>query len=425
MKKIQHNILIVSSFPPGLNFPGSKRVQSWCDNFHKVGLFPIVFTVSSTGNSWHKCYSTYEVHAFEGPKPYLRQMIDKGLNSEFKFIRKASAFLNGFFCNYLSFSELKFLLSEHCKLMARKAQVIFIVATAPSYVVFSIARAYSKHLNVPWIADYRDDWTTSELYGGILGFLQRKDRWLERGLLKSACFFVTISPWYVEKIRTLVNIPGYVVENGFDATDPLQLAELPPIYSSGKVIFLYPGKIYKSQEIVFLCNLLRSMDSELRKHVCVIFLGSDVDLDLFRKEAKSLLDSTVILLPAVSENHAHSYMSSADAFIYIAHRKAFGEIIKGMPSSKLYNYIKYRRLVALVPSDADIAFHKLTETGQAVCVKKPADLNTLVESLLDYKRVNGFPLTIEVPSSIYYSNSRESRALYFAEIVKNAADSKF
>lgn len=65
--------------------------------------------------------------------------------------------------------------------------------------MFYFAQKLSKQFNTPWIADYRDPWTTNEKRSPNL-FLKKWNNFVERKLLKSATCITTVS----EFVKTLV-----------------------------------------------------------------------------------------------------------------------------------------------------------------------------------------------------------------------------
>lgn len=96
---------------------------------------------------------------------------------------------------------------------------------------------------IPWIADYRDLWTQNHnyLYGSIRRYFERK---LERKTLENSDALITVSPQWVQKLKTFhrkskVNL----ITNGFDAIDA-QLSHSP----NDKFIISYTGRIYSNRQ---------------------------------------------------------------------------------------------------------------------------------------------------------------------------------
>ena len=112
-----------------------------------------------------------------------------------------------------------------------------------------------KQTNMPWIADYRDDWTTSEV-NDVSGFLNRfllglSKRSEKKWVGTSSCI-TTVSPYYAQKIGEFVRKPGHVLLNGF-FEDDLKTFQNRVLYDDFTIV--YNGMLYGSQQIeIFFIN---------------------------------------------------------------------------------------------------------------------------------------------------------------------------
>ena len=111
---------------------------------------------------------------------------------------------------------------------------------------------------------------------------------------------------------------------------------------------------------------------------------------------------------------ADNIISNANAVLYIAHINKKNNAIKGMPSSKLYDYIKFKKNVLLMPSDSDFAEYKLSQAKISYKGSNEIDMSKTLTNLISNKDTN---LVVQVPLDIYNLNKRESSVIFVANIL--------
>jgi glycosyltransferase involved in cell wall biosynthesis len=95
-----------------------------------------------------------------------------------------------------------------------------ILTTAPPFSTHLVGALMARR-PMPWVAEYRDNWTTNPLYqrGFPRGVLERR---LERNLLRRAAVVIAMSTPAADELTRAMNLPAarvHVAPNGFDPAD--------------------------------------------------------------------------------------------------------------------------------------------------------------------------------------------------------------
>ena len=108
----------------------------------------------------------------------------------------------------------------------------------------SVAWKLSKKHGVPWVAEMRDLWTLSP-YLNLPKWRLSLEKKLEKIILRTAIGFVTVSEPLARDLRTLVDRPVEVINNGFDPKDYPEKKSTNNSNAKIKIIHtgtIYPGK---------------------------------------------------------------------------------------------------------------------------------------------------------------------------------------
>ena len=100
--------------------------------------------------------------------------------------------------------------------LAKGQKFDLIYASGPPFTTHRIARALSRELGVPWIAEYRDAWSRY-FYVPRPGWRQALDERIENATIRSAAAIVAVTPPWADYYRERFGKPVAVVFNGFDA----------------------------------------------------------------------------------------------------------------------------------------------------------------------------------------------------------------
>jgi len=372
MKKV---VILTHYFTPCTLTP-SQRITYWAKNLNKLGYYPIVVTrhwnADIKSHDMTKLplgseikvekYDTYEVHYI----PFRPGLLDWSylkfgesfLRPLFLFTKIIDLVLLPFtirhtsFWNYQKFLDSYFSLNHDVKKL--------IISGEPFYL-FKIGYIFSNKFQIKWFADYRDDWSTStvEIKKGSRIFRQiifKFESFFEKKWVKSAEAISSVSELYTKRISDFTKVTGVTIENGFEES-LLDLASR-PLYNEFTMI--YSGTLYPSQGLSTLLNLLVKLRGEGISFK-FIFLGTGFD-SKERNRINNLvpdsLKSYVEVTDRLPREQAITILQKAHVLVGIAHNG-----LKGIPSSKLYEYIALGKPVLLCPTDHDVMERILIDSG--------------------------------------------------------------
>lgn len=278
------------------------------------------------------------------------------------------------------------ILEESKKILRDDKNINKIIISGHPFNLFQFGYILNKRFEIPWIADYRDDWNTSEIdhsFNYILKYIQRRS---ERKWVGSANYITSVSKHYVDKISSFTGRPGKVLLNGFDLNNPSPIQDLNP----NTFTITYNGSLYSSQAIeIFLGaieNIILAGKSPLQ--IIVKFPGLAFDSVQTKRVLHTArnIKSHVFITERLPKEEVIKLQLASDLLLMVAHTN-----IKGIPSSKLYEYIGLKKPVLLCPSDNDI----IAETIKTVSTGYPANTieeceNVILELIL--KKTLGKPL---------------------------------
>ncbi len=402
----QIRVLILGEyFPPNPNTAAS-RLHSFFHFLPEYGITPVVFCrkesikfespIQQNGNS--------EVHYVQVSPDFYERNIPRLKNKMLKNILVAISlmFENSRFKrkhDQYKTAITKYLLNH---------PVDLILASGTPFLMFSVASEINQEFKIPWIADYRDDWSTNRVFNTnrLALWLRWFDSRREKKFTKNASCFTTVSNILRQRIEKSIGKKGYLVENGF-----WEYPNTQGVVAEKSLRILYAGSIYNSQDLNFLNQTFQLLKAQNIQHVEFVFLGSQAEF------LKPLDQSYIKIIPRVTRNEAWEYILNADILLYISF-KSCNEVLKGVPASKLYDYIYSRKPILVQESDRDIVEEKLSQSGQGLFCETP---EKMFEYILNYKKqkeTQGFITPIDVPATFLAQNSRKHQAYLLSEVIK-------
>jgi len=365
MKKV----LIISYFFPPCNLTASQRSMGWARYLKEQGWDPIVVTRNWDQHISHPdkmhCDSGvnlnsdknefFEVNYLPFRGNLRDRLYSKYGNTRFHLLRKVLSFIELFGSNFhkafIPYSNLYAFALEYCK---KHDDVKAIIVTGNPFEIFRIGYEIHQQTSIPWIADYRDDWTTSEV-NDVSGFLNRfllglSKRSEKKWVGTSSCI-TTVSPYYAQKIGNFVEKPGHVLLNGF-FEDDLRAFQNQQLYDDFTIV--YNGMLYGSQQIeIFLAGFKKLIDEnpEYRQRIKLQFPGILYLKDVAQRVQNFMVgyEDTLLLTERISREQVLEMQARAHLLLMVSHLGS-----KGIPSSKIYEYLGLGRPVLVCPGDEDI-----------------------------------------------------------------------
>jgi hypothetical protein len=407
---MSEKIIVLTEYYPPCNLTAAQRPFSWTKYLKNFGYYTVVFCKNFDNNEYRFIKEEFfEVHYLPYKQSYF-QIKKSNINN--RLIRPIYGFLDYAFENSISYNPIKEWQTILSKYIIEN-DVKKMISTAPGYSIFGLSYILSKKNKIKWIADYRDDWTTTELnYGFFFNLKNTFDRFREKKYLSNCACFFTVSKYYRKKIGNLVKKDGYLVENGFD---PKENNEVGKFNNKNKLTILYPGLLYKTQKIQIIGDALDLLPQDVVNKIQFTFLGTEAIQVDFQENLKKYVGKNVFFTKRVERSNANQFLNNADLLLFFPHQ--VGKVLKGIPSSKLYDFIRIKKPVLVCPSDQDIVEKKLTETGQGIFCNNASELATNIKRMLKLKEDSGSIPLIDIPEHLYYSNTRESQVGKVAEIL--------
>jgi hypothetical protein len=330
--------------------------------------------------------------------PYQASLKDKIYaqhgDSKYRLLRKALSFFELVFQNYfLRVVPFSNFYDKAVELIEQNPGLDKLVITANPFVSFFIGyRLKQKFPKLKWVADYRDDWSTSDIAiraNALANFIFGIESKSEKKWVGTASVTTTISPYYAQKISGFTGIPGKTLLNGCTLypTQPIELflngfKQVVDKYGSKLTFRLnFPGLAYDA-----------------------------VQAERVRSNMKGY-EHTLHITERIPRAQVFDIQNQSHAFLMVAHQG-----IKGIPSSKLYEYLCFKKPVLLCPNDNDIIEETVNDTGTGVVCNTESEvynsLSRMAEDLIGKGKVQ-----CPVKEERVMSYSRNNQAKVLAEIL--------
>ncbi|MFL0682075.1 MAG: glycosyltransferase [Algoriphagus aquaeductus] len=306
-------------------------------------------------------FPNYEVHYL----PFKPGILDRAylkfgegpLRPVFLLSKIIDVFLAQFTLAFTSFANF---LPYLTKLVSSEIPDKLLISGEPFYL-FRLGYSLNRSFGIPWIADYRDDWSTNELQmeksgGKVRKWIAEVESRLEKKWVKTSEFVVSVSDHYTKRISNFIGRPGITVQNGFEESLLDRIGQ--PLLDQFTLV--YSGILYPSQSLDLILGVLKRLIDQ-GKPIRLVFLGAAFDLKE-KKRILALLDENMRPFVEVRERipreDALTFLERSHAFLGMA----YGQM-KGIPSSKLYEYLALQKPVILCPTDHDEMERILKDTG--------------------------------------------------------------
>ncbi|GIV33593.1 MAG: hypothetical protein KatS3mg031_1128 [Chitinophagales bacterium] len=373
-------VLIMSYFFPPCNLTASSRVAGWARYLPDFGYEPIVVTrnwdvpVSVLADMARDSGTQDELKTIGQAKVWYTQhrgnlrdrILAKYGDKRFNFLRRGLTFLElileNFMVSHLSYANLYYKARE---ILAQDASIRKIIISASPYAQFHFGYLLKKEFpRIQWLADYRDDWTTTELAENRhfpWSFIYLLNRRSEKKWLSSSAAFLATAEMGKKRIEQFVGKKGYVVLNGFD--NHIQLSE--PIMDRKRFIITYTGTLYKTQPVELLLDAFKILHDQFRNQIEVIlqFPGLAFNREVAKRIEQYLKNYShaVKITPRIPREEVMDLQQKSNLLVLIGHTG-----LKGIAPSKMFEYIGMRKKILFCCNDHDIIENALTQTGLGI-----------------------------------------------------------
>jgi len=424
MKKI---LILAYDFPP-YNSIGGKRPYSWYKYMAESGFYPVVIT-----RHWDKDLQN-EIDFLKPSKnrkteieenengtiirvPYTPNIRDRftfkfGLN-RLVIVRKILSFLLGWIRFYSKYWDHTFNIYLEAEKYLHANPCSVILATGEPFILFKYASQLASKFDTPWIADYRDGWTTDTLYNRYEKRLLKSIYLrLEKRYLKSCSLITTVAPSCKKDLETLnTNKSIEVVYNGYDFN---HLSDLDAIQQSKDVFEIaYAGTIYDLQPVEVFLEGYRNFIRETKcSNTRAIFYGANLFSD-HKKRVLSFdkgLNKYLVTTDRIPYEEAMRSLKRANILLLLAN-ETYQSI-----HVKTFEYLALNRRILLVKDDKGEMGRLIDESRGGIKCSSVEDVKSaLMEAYAEYS-TQGF---VNNESYNFNAYSRQNQCKVLANIIND------
>jgi len=228
-----------------------------------------------------------------------------------------------------------------------------IISTGPPHSMHLIALGVKKHMNIPWIADFRDPWSKLDLLDdyNISKSSRKKYEHLEKQVLMKSDVCLTVSNNWGKMFSELGASRVEVITNGYDAED----VKLESITSDNFIVSHFGLLNHMRNPKDFWCALNdlcaenNSFGARLELH-----LGGTLDAGVL-DELNQLehLKPCLYVHPYISHEDVLKWYSKSSLLLLLTFESEIG---KGNIPGKLFEYLAMNKpVIAFGHEDGDVA----------------------------------------------------------------------
>jgi hypothetical protein len=422
-------VLIITYYWPPAGGPGVQRWLQFVKHFSKFGIEPVVYVPENPNypilDPTFLSEVPEDVEIIKTPikEPYgLAGMISKKKTAQISsgiITKKQQSSLEKF----LLFVRGNFFIPD-ARIGWVKPSVVFlkeylgqnpvdcIISSGPPHSLHLIAKQLKKDLQLPWIADFRDPWTTIHYHKSLrlTKASEKKHQKMEAGVLNSADRVVVTSPTTKEEFEKTTDTPIEVITNGFSLVENIY-----PVLDTAFSI-THIGTMLSERNPKILWKVLSEIASELpsfKEDLLIKFAGT-VSGEIEQSIAEFKLKSNFEFLGYVSHSEAVQLQHNSQLLLLVEiDRQETKSIIPG----KLFEYLAaHRPILGLGPKGSDIQeILDETESGKFFSYYEDEALKDHILSQYESFKKGGIP----VSSKGIEKYSRKELTRQMAAIIKS------
>lgn len=402
---MRKKVLIITYYWPPAGGPGVQRWLKFTKYLPDYNIEPIVYAPqnpdypildNSLINEISENVSVIKKKIWE---PYAlakvfskeeTRTISSGIISEEKnqsFLQKIMLFIRGNF--FIPDARVLWVKpsAKYLKKFIAEENIDTVITTGPPHSVHLIGLKLKQKLDLKWIADFRDPWTSIGYHQKLklTKKSQQKHEELEKQVLKNADQIITTSfktKHDFEKIVSKINIE--VITNGYDyeKVEKLPLDEKFSVAHIGSLLSgRNPKQLWKAFSELIKENKAFAEDFQLK-------LVGAVSDEVVQTLQDLNLEKYIEKVGYVSHQNALELQRSAQVLLLV---EINSEETKGIIPGKLFEYmVSNRPIMAVGPKDTDVEkIIKQTNTGRYFLYsEKEAIKTTIIENYSAFKQGN-------------------------------------
>jgi glycosyltransferase involved in cell wall biosynthesis len=260
----------------------------------------------------------------------------------------------------------------------RENEIDMIVTSGPPHSLHLIGLELKQKLNLKWLADFRDPWTTIGYHKSLRlsNYAAKRHKQLEHQVLNSADTIIVTSKTTKLEFQAITSKPIAVITNGFDVEKvekqtldiKFSLAHIGSFLSERNPLILWESLVELLQEI-----------PDFKSHLEIKLMGA-LSQEVLETISQFGLNSYLNNLGYVSHAVAVEHQRKSQVLLLI---EINSEDTKSIIPGKLFEYmVSERPIVAIGPKDSDFA-EIITNTNTGVFFDY-SEKARLKQTILDY-----------------------------------------
>ena len=358
---MKHVLILAYEFPPH-NAIGGHRPYSWFRYLHEAGWYPTIVTrhwdreLTNVGDLMaSSSRQDVDIEEHESGRivrvPYAETLAERlySKGAMFAFPRRAISLFHEVFDFLLpSGNRLRGLYRESLR-QFHETPFDCVIATGSPFILFRHAADLGHKCKVPWVADYRDGWSTNPSLRNadlMTRALTRYYRWVEKRIVSHAEYVTTAAPNYGEAIHkdVIPNARIHTVWNGFD---PKMIESLDKDTSETFRV-TFAGTLYASHDIErFLQGFRAFLEGKDDPAIELCFLGTG----FYPEHAERILgfdrslNRWLKITDRVPHAEALNAMNASSALLLLASRET------QQVHAKVFDYLAVKKPILMFEDD--------------------------------------------------------------------------
>ena len=363
MKKV---LIVTYYWPPGSG-PGVQRFLKFSKYLKYFGWEPIILTVKngsypsydeSLEEDVSKDLKVYKTDTFEPYQWYNFLKGKKGKSSSVgmidisrkSIIQKLSLYVRAnFFIPDARKGWRKYAVNKALELYEDKA-FDAVITTGPPHSAHLIGLDLKNKINKPWIADFRDPWTTV-FYNAFFPRSNRtkiKDKLLEDTIVRSCDLLTVISQGMVDEFKDRSDNIA-LIYNGYDQDDiPSETKN-----QSNKFTISYTGNFKSNQNVEVFWQALSDLcdhDQEFSNNLKIELTGN-IDASVLKSIYDNGLGESLVKNGFMKHKEAVKKMMDTELLLFVVPKSERNKLII---TGKLFEYLATGNpILAIGPTDGN------------------------------------------------------------------------
>lgn len=259
-------------------------------------------------------------------------------------------------------------------------EVETIITTGPPHSLHLIGLQLKEKLNINWIADFRDPWTTIGYHDKMKLSVasQKKHKALEKEVLQKADKIIVTSPTTKTEFSVLTKQPISVITNGYDDVKNTS------VQLNDKFTLAHIGSLLTGRNPEVLWNSIAELiheNTDFKNSFELKLLGA-VSEDVLQSIYKCGLENHVNMFGYVSHEEAQEHQRKSQVLLLI---EIDSPATKCIIPGKLFEYLQsHRPILGFGPKETDFK-NIITETNTGYSFGyNQSEKNVIKQQILTY-----------------------------------------